>query len=502
MVWLRLVRPARPTKFALGHANPHRKEQVPKKLDFDQLGDLLRKGDFLQLVGSIEDEGLECKKTPYRLDDDSQKRELAKDVSGFANGVGGIILLGVETYKNPTHSGDEIKLIHPFPQTHVDASRYNEVLLRWVYPTIRNFEICWFASIQNPNEGIVAITVPQQPSTQRPFLITRTIEPGTKGNRDKVGEVLFGYAERRRDETRPMSVEELQARLKDGLHFDSLARRLESIEETLGKLRSELSSPLLSEPTTTELLDQRIGLALSELDAGSNQPTFILAFTPSQRVEIQNLFATRDAEIVRLLESPPKLRPSGFDLDTGGYAARIVEGGNRRRSLAPKYKTLNLWRDGTLIFAADALDFPICFRPDPQEGVPLRINQLALIESTFLFSEVSKQVLKEASPEPSEILYRLELRNITVDGVNCGLVPGVVGDNNWIFGRDIHRAQGSTVKATTRWNGEVDVGRVSYQIICSVYEQFGLEHDKVPYREKAGDDFVISPDEMRRLHAR
>ena len=27
---------------------------------------------------------------------------------------------------------------------HVDASRYNEVLLRWVYPTIRNFEICWF----------------------------------------------------------------------------------------------------------------------------------------------------------------------------------------------------------------------------------------------------------------------------------------------------------------------------------------------------------------------
>lgn len=323
-----------------------------------------------------------------------------------------------------------------------------------------------------------------------------------KGNKDKVVEVLFGYAERRRDETRPMSVQEIQARLKDGLHFDSLNRRLEDIEEMLGELRSERSTSIFPELTTTELLDQRIGLVLSELDAGSTHPTYILAFTPSQRVEIQNFFATRDAKIVRLLESPPKIRPSGYDLDTGGYAARIVEGGNRRRSLAPKYKTLNLWRDGTLIFAADALDFPICFRPDTQKGLPLRINQLALIESTFLFSEVSKQVIKEASPEPSEILYRLELRNLTVDSVNCGLVPGVVGDNNWIFGRDIHRAPGSTVKATTKWNGEVDAGMVSYRIICSVYEQFGLKHDKVPYRERAGEDFVVSPDEMRRLHAR
>lgn len=125
---------------------------MPKKLDFDQLGDLLKRGDFLQLVGSIEDEGLECKKKPYRLVDDSQKREFAKDVSGFANGIGGILLLGVETYKNPEHSGDEIKLIHSFPQDYVDASRYNEVLLRWVYPTIKNVEIRWFPSIQNPRK--------------------------------------------------------------------------------------------------------------------------------------------------------------------------------------------------------------------------------------------------------------------------------------------------------------------------------------------------------------
>ena len=56
---------------------------MPKKLDFDQLGDLLRRGDFLQLVGSIEDEGLECKKTPYRLDDDSKNGNLQKMLAGL-----------------------------------------------------------------------------------------------------------------------------------------------------------------------------------------------------------------------------------------------------------------------------------------------------------------------------------------------------------------------------------------------------------------------------------
>ena len=57
-----------------------------------------------------------------------------------------------------------------------------------------------------------------------------------------------------------MSVEELQARLKDGLHFDSLARRLESVSESAGKLRSELSAPV---PSPHRLPrnppDQRIG---------------------------------------------------------------------------------------------------------------------------------------------------------------------------------------------------------------------------------------------------
>lgn len=61
-----------------------------------------------------------------------------------------------------------------------------------------------------------------------------------------------------------------------------------------------------------------------------------------------------------------EIRPSGSDLDVGGRAARIVPGGHRRRCLEVKYKALNLWEDGTLIFSADALDF-VCWRPIQKE---------------------------------------------------------------------------------------------------------------------------------------
>ena len=38
------------------------KEQVPKKLDFDQIGDLLRKGDFLKLVVRLKTKGSNAKR--------------------------------------------------------------------------------------------------------------------------------------------------------------------------------------------------------------------------------------------------------------------------------------------------------------------------------------------------------------------------------------------------------------------------------------------------------
>ncbi len=73
-----------------------------------------------QLIGAVENECFDCKSQPYRLTEgekakrEQAKRELAKDVSGFANKNGGYIFIGFRTERSATRFGDEVKEIRPF----------------------------------------------------------------------------------------------------------------------------------------------------------------------------------------------------------------------------------------------------------------------------------------------------------------------------------------------------------------------------------------------------
>jgi hypothetical protein len=484
-----------------------------KTLGQEEVREILSNGEFERLIGGVEYQELECKTTPYRLQEVWQQRELAKDISSFANAIGGLLLLGVKTEKSPIHSGDEIKKLHPFREADINFEVYNDVLVRWVYPTLSNIEFKWWPSKKNSQEGIASIRIPPQPTSFQPFLITKTVEEVTNGgkekNKTKLLETLFGYVERRRDDNVPKSVPksvvELHARLRDGLNFHSLNNQLEEIREALERMRWEQQAPLSSQPDVIEILSQRIGIVAGELELGPTHPTYILAAIPCHKTRIPSLFSSKDAPVVRLLENPPQIRTSGFDLDVGGRAARIVPGGHRRRSLEVKYKTLNLWEDGTLIFAADALDF-VCWRPIQKEGIPYRIQPLALIETALLFCQLSEAVLAEADPKPGDVLfevqYVLELRNTRIGEVNCGLIPGPVGSDAWRFGDDIHRATKSELRANALWSSKsINPGRIAYLLAGVLYEQFGLDHDAIPYRERAGDEFIISTEEIRRLNA-
>ncbi len=480
-----------------------------KVLDQEVVREILVTGEFERLIGGIEHQDLECKLTPYRLQDASQDRELAKDISCFANASGGLLLLGVKTEKSSFHSGDEIRKLHPFPEAGIDFEFYKDVLDRWVYPAIRNIEWKWWPSKGNSREGIASIRIPPQPSSIRPFLITKTVEERANRNGDKKKtktlETLFGYVERRRDDNIPMSVIELHARLKDGLNFNALNAQLEEIRVAIEQARRDQPGQLSSDSNAIETLDQRIGIVAGELELGPTHPTYLLAAIPSHKVKIPSLFTSNDAPVVQLLENPPQIRPSGFDLNVGGRAARIVPSGHRRRSLEVKYKTLNLWEDGTLIFAADALD-SVCWRPVQSQKVPFMIQPLALIETAFLFCKLSEAIFEEADPKPGdvsfEVHYVLELRNTKVGEVNCGLIPGPVGDDPWRFGQNIHRAAESQLRAKVLWRSQdINPGRIAYLLVASLYEQFGLDHEAIPYREKVGRDFIISAEEILRLHA-
>ena len=57
-----------------------------------QLREIVQSGDFESLLGEIESAEFECKAQPYALETDSGKRELAKDISSFANAIGGYVI--------------------------------------------------------------------------------------------------------------------------------------------------------------------------------------------------------------------------------------------------------------------------------------------------------------------------------------------------------------------------------------------------------------------------
>ena len=58
------------------------------EINKDQLDTIVATGDFEALIGASETAWFECKGQPYQLQDEALKRELAKDVSSFANASG------------------------------------------------------------------------------------------------------------------------------------------------------------------------------------------------------------------------------------------------------------------------------------------------------------------------------------------------------------------------------------------------------------------------------
>src|SRR4029078_7167949 len=159
--------------------------------------ELLAKRDFAAFVGQIENQWFDAKDQPYKIDSDSGKRELAKDIAAFANSQGGVVAIGLRTEKSATQYRDEVIEIRPFASSLVDSGRYRDVLTAWIYPPVEDVEAEWLASIDDSAKGLFVLRVPEQRESLKPFLVMRALDGG------KIVETLFGYSERRQDLNAP-----------------------------------------------------------------------------------------------------------------------------------------------------------------------------------------------------------------------------------------------------------------------------------------------------------
>jgi len=209
------------------------------------------------------------------------------------------------------------------------------------------------------------------------------------------------------------------------------------------------------------------------------KPSYALLAAPSHKIDLPKLIESHDNDLVRLIEQPPRIRDSGFDLRTGGRAELFSRGKARRASSSSKL--LELWRDGYLIFVANGEEF-LCRDVLSAQRVhpfPLMINSLILAESALLFCELGKQVYSEAIPHPRTIQYGLRINNLIHDSMHPILVPEEVGVE-WPEERSYKAEEGAgSFSVTVDFEEEPAVA--AWRLVAELYVWFGIEHDKIPY---------------------
>src|SRR6266498_1599371 len=82
------------------------------------------------LIGVFESRDLEFKMTAYQLGTAAGKAEFAKDVGGMANAGGGLIVLGIETERDPATGRDRSSKVRPIRTGIISILRGTHILLR------------------------------------------------------------------------------------------------------------------------------------------------------------------------------------------------------------------------------------------------------------------------------------------------------------------------------------------------------------------------------------
>jgi hypothetical protein len=438
----------------------------------DLLAKIVEARDFKALIGKIENAMFDCKAQPYLLTDEKNKRELAKDVSAFANAGGGYIFLGVKTKKSLTHFGDEVTEITPFPENLVNPIQYMDTIRAWTFPEINGLSVKWIPIQTASKGGVAVIYIPAQAPSAGPFLITKSLDGA------KVIETVFGYAARKGDSNQPLEVKDLQRYLRSGMSFDDkFETRMAGIEAQV-KIALEGRAFQERAKLLSTTLEQRVIEAIQHGEL-NKRSFFALTAQPTDVRSLQTVFSSQPKSINSRTQTPPKLRSMGWTVE--GTEGPTIVRGEFIRMTNGRRKVLDLYLDGTMIFAVPVdKDFLTWGKKDGM------INPLALIEVTSSFMSLYAEVLNDFNDPPEEICLGTRFHFTDINAASLG--PGEVGSIAQMVGteqrpppeRDWQKTFSVAVKD---FNAEV----ATYDAIRQIYLWFGLSDDKVPYsREKKG----------------
>ncbi len=358
---------------------------------------------------------LEFKSEPYRLQDDREKVELAKDASALANTSGGYIILGIKTKKLPDFNADIAFELRPIPRVQFVLEQYESVLRDWIYPPLNDARLTFIEDSENAGKGYLVIEISPELAQRKPYLVVRTLE--AKNERER--RILFGYSERYESRALSAIVQRLQQLLHLGLHFEKIESFHQSIEDRLSAIEGTLLKKATADEESSSgerFRDFEGRLSDAAIQAGfENRPRLTLAALPLQAVLMPTLFSTKDDPLVKEFENPPRFRDSGFDFAIVMRSAEIT-GNKSRRVTVPGYKSFQLFKDGGLVVLTPGDDDFLSWFSRNAPSDPLRSNSFVLAEVTYAFTKYAKALYQYAVPNPKQLRLYLCLNNMTVDG--------------------------------------------------------------------------------------
>lgn len=219
-------------------------------LNLEEILGILKERDFSRFINVSENEYLEVKeKIPYDLSLSRGRFELAKDVSSFANHLGGYLLFGFKVNKP---SDEEIEIISTCDfvrEGEINLNQYQGVIREMIYPKIEGIEPVWIEDKRMAGQGIVCIHIPKQDEKNKMFLVN-----GYSFDEGKVMKgSIFSIYQRNRSDNTPIGIYKLHELFKKGMS-DTVVKLIEINE----KIDILLESKDFSLKSPSDIIDDRI----------------------------------------------------------------------------------------------------------------------------------------------------------------------------------------------------------------------------------------------------
>jgi len=408
------------------------------------------------VLGTPESSWLDFKGAPYRLDEDDEKLELAKDVTALANSGGGVILVGYKTRKEPSTAREIADAVSPVRADLVDFDRYQKVVEDWTFPPIRGVNLRWWGSEEN-QQRVFSVEVPAA-GDSLPLLVRRAREEGW------TRQLLFGIFQRSGDRVSRMTEGEIHSWIQSG----KVAQRSESAV-------SLLQATVPTGPSVQERLDRR---SVDTRDAGlENQRRYLLQAWPLSNTEVEELHARGATGLRSILSRPDQIRSGGFGLGTGIEPSLLPGGG--LRVLDEGRQSLSLERNGLLTLVITAGSEFLAWA-DEKRGRKHSINPLALVECTLEFVRLFiRQVLPRCEPPVARWRLAGGMADLYQDNNPSSLAPGARQQ----FAHESQAAATSDFEFELMEFGDEPPSVVAFKVLREIYAQFGIAQSDIPYVE-------------------